>query len=126
VTVPNRNEAATAQIDEAVQDYIDAVAPEHRPLFDRVHQILLDEHPDVVVVLKYNMPTYELGQRGLHVAVWRHGLSLYGWGENRDAGFTKRHPEITGDKGTIRLTPKAAADIDDDELRAFLRATLAG
>lgn len=115
-----------ALIDEAVHDYIDAVAPERRPLFDRVHRILLEEHPEVVVVLKYNMPTYELGERGLHAAVWKHGLSLYGWDESRDAGFTTRHPEITGDKGTIHLTSKAAAEIDDDELRTFLRATLAG
>lgn len=114
-----------AQIDKAVEEYIDAVAPERRPLFDRVHQLLLDEHPDVAVVLKYKMPTYVLGQRGLHVAVWKHGLSLYGWSETRDAGFAARHPEIVGDKGTIRLTPEAAVDIDDDELRAFLRATLA-
>lgn len=71
--------ARSSQIDEAVHDYIDAVAPERRPLFDRVHQILLEEHPDVAVVLKYNMPTYELGDRGLHVAAWKHGLSLYGW-----------------------------------------------
>jgi hypothetical protein len=39
VTVPTRNEAAMAQIDEAVQEYIDAVAPERRPLFDRVHHL---------------------------------------------------------------------------------------
>ena len=83
--------ARSSQIDEAVHDYIDAVAPERRPLFDRVHQILLEEHPDVAVVLKYNMPTYELGDRGLHVAAWKHGLSLYGWDrEPRSASQLKR------------------------------------
>ncbi len=31
------------------------------------------------------MPTYVAGGHRLHVAAWRHGLSLYGWREG-DAG----------------------------------------
>ncbi len=48
---------------DAVPDHLDAIAPEHRPQFDR-----------------------------LHVGVWQHGVSIYGWQEGRDAGFTARHP----------------------------------
>ncbi|MPY93141.1 MAG: DUF1801 domain-containing protein [Acidimicrobiia bacterium] len=113
-------------MDDGVRAYIDAIGPEHRPLFDRVHRLVLEEHPEATVVLSYKMPTYKVGHRGLHVAVWKHGLSLYGWEQGRDAGFAERHPEITGDKGTIRLGAKAAAAIPDEELRAFLRATLEG
>ena len=29
-------------MDDAVRDYLDAIAPEHRPLFDRLHRLVLD------------------------------------------------------------------------------------
>jgi len=51
-------------------------------------------------------------------------LSVYGWQADRDAGFSARHPELRGSKGTIRLRLEDAAGIGDDELRDFLRATL--
>jgi hypothetical protein len=33
-------------VDEAVREYIDAIAPKHRALFDRLHRLILDAHPD--------------------------------------------------------------------------------
>lgn len=30
-------------MDDVVRDYIDAIDPEHRPLFDRIHQLILEE-----------------------------------------------------------------------------------
>ena len=51
-------------------------------------------------------------------------MSIYGWQEGRDAGFTARHPELKTGKGTIRLRPETAAAIPDDELRDLARAAL--
>ncbi len=104
--------------------YVDAIAPEHRPLFDRVHRLVLEACPQAGLALSYRMPTYRVGGRRLHVGVWRHGISLYGWAEDRDAGFSSRHPELVGGRGTIRLRPQDAAEITDDELRDLVRATL--
>gem|GEM_PF-702757 len=84
-------------MDDAVRDYIDAIAPEHRPLFDRLHRLVLEAHPDAAVVLSYQIPTYKVGRRRLFVGVWKHGVSIYGWQRGRDAGFTDRHPELTGE-----------------------------
>ncbi|MEQ1786909.1 MAG: DUF1801 domain-containing protein [Acidimicrobiales bacterium] len=111
----------STRIDPAAQAYIDAIPAEHRPLFDRVHRLVVEAYPEVAVVVSYKMPTYVVGVHRLHVAVWTHGVSIYG--DDR-SGFTERHPELTSGKGTIRLTPKAAQDIDDDELRALVRAAL--
>jgi len=111
-------------MDDAVRDYIDAIAPEHRPLFDRVHRLVLETRPDATVVLSYKMPTYRLGRRRLFVGAWRHGVSLYGWDQGRDAGFLDRHPELKSSRGTIRLRPADAAGITDDELRDLIRAAL--
>jgi hypothetical protein len=29
-------------MDDAVRTYVDAIAPEHRPLFDRLHRLVLE------------------------------------------------------------------------------------
>ena len=113
-----------AHVDQAVQDYIDAVAPEHRPLFDRLHLLILQVHPDAAVVLSYQMPTYKAGRRRLYLGAWKHGVSIYGWPQGRDAGFTSRHPELKTSKGTIQLRPEDAAAIPDEEFRDLVRAAL--
>jgi uncharacterized protein YdhG (YjbR/CyaY superfamily) len=113
-------------MDDAVRDYIAAIAPEHRPLFDRIHRLVLEVHPDASVVLSYQMPTYKVGRRRLFVGVWKHGLSIYGWERGREAGFAGRHPELKTSKGTIQLRPDDAAGISDDELRELVRAALDG
>ncbi len=111
-------------MDEAVQEYIDAIAPENRSLFDRLHRLIFEVCPDADVVLSYEMPTYKVEGRGLCVGAWKHGLSIYGWDKDRNAGLIERHPHLANDKGTIRLGHSAAADITDDELRDFVRASL--
>ena len=104
-----------------VQGYVEAIPPEHRALFDRVHRLILEARPEAEVVLSYGMPTFRVGPRRLHVGVWKHGVSLYGW---RDEGFLARHPHLRAAKGTIRLRPEDADEVTDDELRALARTSL--
>ena len=112
------------RVDEAVQGYIDAIAPEYRPLFDRIHRLILAAYPDAAVVLSYRIPTYKVGTRRLYVGAWKHGVSLYGWPQERGGGFTSRHPALRTSKGTIQLRPEDAAGIPDGELRDLVRAAL--
>jgi uncharacterized protein YdhG (YjbR/CyaY superfamily) len=112
-------------MDDALRDYIDGIAPEHRPLFDRVHRLVLEAFPDAAMMLSYQIPTYKVGQRRLFVGAWKHGLSIYGWQRGGEAGFIGRHPELKTSKGTIQLRPDDAAGIPDDELRDLVRAALA-
>jgi len=113
-------------MDDAVRGYVDALSARNRALFDRVHGLILDVHPDAIVALSYKMPSYQVGSRRIYVGVWQHGVSLYGWGGDRDAGFTARHPDLISGRATIRLRSGPAADaIDDDELRDLFRAALA-
>ena len=114
----------TGAMDEAVRAYLDGIDPAHRPLFDRVHRLILAAHPDAAVVLSYQMPTYKVGRRRLCVGAWQHGISIYGWQQDRDAGFTDRHPELRTSKGTIRLRPQDAAGITDDDLGGLVSAAL--
>jgi uncharacterized protein YdhG (YjbR/CyaY superfamily) len=122
--MPGTANRRTGAMDEAVRAYIDGIAPAHRPLFDRVHRLILAAHPDAAVVLSYQMPTYKVGRRRLCVGAWQHGISIYGWQQDRDAGFTDRHPELRTSKGTIRLRPQDAAGITDDELGGLVGGAL--
>ena len=111
-------------IDEAVQIYIDGVDPAYRPLFDRIHRLILAAHPEAAVALSYQIPAYKVGRRRLYVGAWQHGISIYGWQQDHDAGFTARHPELRTSKGTIKLRPQDAAAISDDELLGLVSAAL--
>jgi uncharacterized protein YdhG (YjbR/CyaY superfamily) len=111
-------------MDEAVQTYLDAMPPEHRPLFDRLHRLTLEVHPEATLALSYKMPTYTVGRNHLYVGAWKHGLSIYGWDQGAVADFSSRHPQSKTSKGTIRLRPEDAGTISDEELRGLIRAAL--
>jgi hypothetical protein len=110
-------------MDEAVRRYRDEIDSQHRPLFDRLHQLIVGTCPDAEVALAYGMPTYRVGRRRLNVGAWKHGLSLY-VSPSRDGGFSQRHPELAAGRGTIRLKPEDAASLPDTELRDLIRAAL--
>jgi uncharacterized protein YdhG (YjbR/CyaY superfamily) len=112
-------------MDEGVIRYRDEMDSEYRPVFDRVHRLIVAVCPDVEVVLSYGMPTYRIGRGQLNVGVWKHGLSLYA-SPKRDGGFSARHPELASGKGTIRLKPADAARIPDAEFQDLIRAALLG
>lgn len=116
--------ANSKDVDAAVREYIDRIDAQHRPLFDRVHELILAVCPEAAVGISYQMPTYRVGSRRLYLGVWQHGISLYGWPQGQDDGFTARHPGLRSSKGTIRLRPQDAAGITDDELGGLVRAAL--
>jgi|ERR1700728_391147 uncharacterized protein YdhG (YjbR/CyaY superfamily) len=116
--------AAELAVDEAAQTYIDGIAPEHRPLFDRVHNLVRAVHPDASLTLSYRIPTYVVGKRRLFVGVWKHGISIYGWKPEDVLSFVERHPATKSSKGTIRLRHEDSAEVSDDELRDLIRAAL--
>lgn len=108
-----------------MRSYVDALAPDGRALFDRFSALVLAEHPGATVTWSYKMPTFVVGERRLHVGVWKHGLSLYGWSSARSGGFCDRHPHLCGDRGTLKLPHAEATGIPDAHLLDLVRATFA-
>jgi hypothetical protein len=115
--------AKAGVIYEVVRCYRDEMDSEYRPVFDRLHQLIVATCPDADVALSYGMPAYRIGRRRLSIGVWKHGLSLY-VSPSRDGGFSARHPELAAGKGTIKLRPADAACIPDAELQDLIRAAL--
>jgi uncharacterized protein YdhG (YjbR/CyaY superfamily) len=105
-----------------VATYVQGIDTARRPLFDRVHRLVLAVHPEAQVVMSYGMPTYVVGVQRLHVGVWKHGLSFYGWQQGRDGGLAERYPGLDSGKGTLRLPLEQAEQITDQELLDFLTA----
>jgi uncharacterized protein YdhG (YjbR/CyaY superfamily) len=86
--------------------------------------LILAAYPDAAVVLSYGMPTYKVGTRRLYVGTWKHGVSIYGWEQERAADFIARHPALKTSKGTIQLRSADAAAISDEEFHDLVRAAL--
>lgn len=107
-----------------MRTYIDTIEPAHRPLFDRLHRLILTACPGASVALSYGIPAYKAGRRRIFLGAWKHGVSIYGWQQGRDAGFISRHPALKTSKGTIQLRPEDAAAIGDDEFLALVRSAL--
>jgi hypothetical protein len=113
-----------SQLDEQVRGYIEAIPAEHRPLFDRLHGLILRAQPDVTVYFSYKMPAYKIGGRRLFLSVWKHGISIYGWRQDDDGGFVARHPALKTSTGTLRLRSEDATAITDEEFLGLLRPAL--
>jgi hypothetical protein len=109
--------------DEAVRRYLDEMSGDFRPVFDRLHRLMVETCPDAELVLSYGMPTFRIGRRRLNVGAWQHGLSLY-VSPNRDGGFSARHPALAAGKSTIKLRPADAAGVPDAEFQELFRAAL--
>ena len=109
-----------------VRDYMDAIPAGHRPLFDRLHRLIISAGSDVAVSISYKMPTYRAGDRRVYLAAWAHGISVYGWRKDDDGGFVARHPSLRTSTGTIRLRPEDAAAITDEEFLGLFRGALGG
>ena len=78
-------------MDPAVREYIEAIPPEYRPLFDRIDSLVTATFPEASLRLSYKMPTYRLDKHRLFVGVWKHGISIYGWAQGRADAFIARH-----------------------------------
>ncbi len=106
-----------------VRTYVDAIAPEHRALFDHVYALADAADAEAVRSISYGVPTWRVGKRRLFIGVWKHGISVYGF-LGHDGGFVERHPDLLASKGTIHLRAEDVATIGDSELSDLFSAIL--
>jgi hypothetical protein len=118
-------QSRTGTAEDAVRRYRDEMDGTCRPVFDRLHQLIMLTCPDAEVLLSYGMPTYRIGRRRLNIGVRKHGLSVY-VSPSRDGGFSARHPALAAGKGTIKLSPAEASLISDAEFQDLIRSALLG
>jgi hypothetical protein len=117
---------------QSAEEYVAAVPAGHRPLFERVDRLLRTGRDDLEVdlsygILRYRRPGSARARRpALHLGVWKHGVSLYGWSADHDGGFGARHPELLSSRGTLKLSLARAGAVSDEDLTALFAAVLDG
>jgi len=113
-----------ARMDDAVQGFLATLDDGHRAMFEHVDALVREDFPEATLTLAYRMPTYRVGRRRLHVGVWAHGVSLYGWDKDHAAGVLDRHPHLRTSTGTVRLRPADLDTLTEGDVRLLIAAAL--
>jgi uncharacterized protein YdhG (YjbR/CyaY superfamily) len=104
-----------------VTDYIASVPRDHRPIFDRLHDLVLDTLPDARAVISYNMPAYVVdGVPGGRVSLssGKTTVSLATTIAEPVRAFGAKHPRFRTGKVTVQFPPDA--DLPEDDLRTLI------
>jgi len=93
--------------------YMDALPAERAPLFDLLHELVVNTIPDVTVVFSYNMPTY-LGRKDrVSLSNGPHGVSLSTRIPEPIAAFHAKHPRFKAGKISVLFPPGAEVPLED-------------
>lgn len=106
-------------MDAAAQGYIDAIPETHRPLFDRLHSLILDLYPDAAVLISYGIPTYRVGRGRVYLGLWKGGVSLHAVPVE---AFRERHPAIKTGKGSLNF--RVTDDVPEADVREAIRQAI--
>lgn len=90
-------------MNEGVQRYFDMVPEERRPLFDKLHALIMGLYPNAEVVIWYGMPTYRAKSGWVALANQKHYVSLYTNSEHHIAEFNAKYPAIKTGKACINF-----------------------
>lgn len=67
-------------MNKEVQQFVDAVSDERRPLLDQLHSLILSLYPDAEVVISYGIPTYKAKGGRVGLGLWKGGVTLHTFG----------------------------------------------
>ncbi|MHB1296808.1 MAG: DUF1801 domain-containing protein [Anaerolineae bacterium] len=111
-------------MDEAVQRFIDMVPAESKPLFDRLHALILRLYPEAKIVISYQVPTYKMKTGWVALGYWKDGVSIYTNNPAHIAAFQAKHPQIKTNKASINL--RRADEVLDEDLEQVIRHAVEG
>ena len=100
--------------------FIAQVPDPDRPLFDRLHALILDERPDADVVISYGIPLYKVGKRHVGLNPRRvGGVTLTTTSPDHIEAFRRRHPGFRTNVASIRFD--RADDLPEADVREVIR-----
>lgn len=103
VSTPVRATGKGPAMNEGVQRYFDAVPEERKPLFDKLHALIMGLYPNAEVVMWYRMPTYRAKSGWVAMANQKHWVSLYTNSALHIAEFKAKYPAIRTGKACINF-----------------------
>jgi uncharacterized protein YdhG (YjbR/CyaY superfamily) len=109
-------------MDRSVQGYIDAIPPDHRPLFERLQILILDVCPDAEIVISYQVPTYKAPGGRVSLGVWKDGVSLYTTDPRHIEAFKQRHPSVKTGKASLNF--RLSDELPENDVREAVARAL--
>jgi uncharacterized protein YdhG (YjbR/CyaY superfamily) len=106
----------------SVQNYIDAIPAQQRPLFDRLQSLILELYPDAEIVISYQIPTYKARGGRVSLGLWKDGVSLYTTGPEYIATFKSRHPAIKTGKASLNF--KLGEELPEKDVRDVIKRAI--
>jgi uncharacterized protein YdhG (YjbR/CyaY superfamily) len=96
----------------SVDDYLASLLGEQRVVLEEIERRVLVVVPGAERVIRYDMPTWQVdGTSLVHVAAWKHHVSLYPVPPEGDLVLDADLASYAGAKGTLKL-PYAKIDYD--------------
>ncbi|MHB0856633.1 MAG: DUF1801 domain-containing protein [Anaerolineae bacterium] len=111
-------------MNDQVQRFMNAVPEDRKPLFDRLHALILSLYPDAQIVISYQVPTYKVKSGWVALGYWKAGVSLYTNNPQHIAEFAARHPHIKTNKASINL--KLTDEVPMEDLEQVIRHAMEG
>jgi uncharacterized protein YdhG (YjbR/CyaY superfamily) len=108
---------------DSFEQYAEGVPAPFRPMFDRLHELILEVHPEADVVIQYQVPTYLVGKAKVFLGTWKQGVTLYTTDPKNVEEFRREHPKIKVNKASINF--RADEELPEEDVRAVLERALA-
>ncbi len=107
---------------DSFEQYVDGVPAEFRPMFDRLHELILETHPEAEVVIQYQVPTYKVGKAKVFLGTWKQGVTLYTTDPANLVEFKRLHPRTKVNKASINF--RADEELPETDVRAVVELAL--
>lgn len=106
-----------------LEEYIAKVPAARRERFRRIVDVIHQTVPQAEMVIKYKMPTFQIGEKLLAVASQKNYISVYACSSNQIAAFKRKYPKIK--TGNTCLNIKDADQFDLQDLAEITKAVFA-
>ncbi|MEW8627336.1 MAG: DUF1801 domain-containing protein [Candidatus Thiodiazotropha sp.] len=98
---------------QTVDGYFSDLPEARRTRITLLHEMIINEYPDVVIDMHYRMPTYRLGEGWIALANQKNYISLYTCSADHIELFKIQHPTIKTGKGCINFRDRDPLPIED-------------
>ena len=92
-----------------IDEYIKSVPEKRLNRFKEIINHIQKWHPDAELAVKYNMPTFEIGDKWIAVANQKSYISVYTCGYHHIESYKEKHPQTKSGKGCLNFR-------DNDEI----------
>jgi uncharacterized protein YdhG (YjbR/CyaY superfamily) len=93
-------------LNKEVQDYIDSIPEDRKPLFGKLQYLILERYPNAEVNMWYKMPTFRAKTGWVALANQKHYVSLYTNSAEHIREFKAKYPAIKTGSACLNLRLK--------------------